>query len=155
MSVETIIALVVVGLLLIFCEVFIPGGILGTIGGVVLLGGIVAGFARDVNWGLGLLVAVMVLGSVGFYLWVKYFPRSRMGRQLILANDARTWQGYDATKQALLGKEGMAHSQLRPAGTAMIEGKRVDVVTQGELVDANSRVRVIKVEGNRVVVTEI
>jgi membrane-bound serine protease (ClpP class) len=52
----------------------------------------------------------------------------------------------------LLGKQGMTHTTLRPSGIAMIEGRRVDVVTEGVVLDAGVPVEVVKVEGNRVVV---
>jgi len=155
MGVETIIALVVAGLLLIFLEVFVPGGVLGVVGGVALLAGIVAGFVRGVYWGLGLLLSSLLVGLVGFYLWVKYFPRTRVGKKLILQNDAHDWHSFDDLNAALVGKEGVAHSTLRPAGTAMIDGKRVDVVTRGEMIDRDCRIRVVEVEGNRVVVTQV
>ena len=61
----------------------------------------------------------------------------------------------DATETGLSGllhREGAAVSDLRPAGVAEIEGQRVDVVTQGEMVAEGDRVRVTEVEGNRVVV---
>jgi len=61
----------------------------------------------------------------------------------------------DATETGLSGllhKEGTAASDLRPAGVAEIEGQRVDVVTQGEMIAEGDRVRVTEVEGNRVVV---
>jgi membrane-bound serine protease (ClpP class) len=73
----------------------------------------------------------------------------------MLDKDARGWKGTDPSHQALLGKEGLAHTTLRPAGTALIDGVRVDVVTRGELIDARTRIKVIAVEGNRVVVTAL
>ncbi len=60
--------------------------------------------------------------------------------------------GEDPTIQGLLHKTGVATSDLRPSGFATIEGRRVDVVTRGELLDKDTQIRVIQVEGNRVVV---
>ena len=116
--------------------------------------GIIGGFTISANWGFGLLLVTVVVGLVGFWLWVKYFPTSRIGKKLILQDDAHDWQGYDSLKQELVGKEGVAHSSLRPAGAAIIEGKRVDVVTRGEMIEAKSPIRVLEVEGNRVVVAK-
>jgi len=155
MSVEWIIALLVAGMLLIFCEVFVPGGVLGVIGAVLIVFAVGAGFARDVNLGFGLLLSSLVLGLTGFWLWVKYFPQSRMGKKLILANDAHDWHSYDSTNQELLGKEGISRSPLRPAGAAVIEGQRVDVVTRGEMLEQNTKIRVVEVKGNRIVVTGV
>ena len=68
---------------------------------------------------------------------------------------SRDWHSSDQGKRDLLGKTGIAHSMLRPAGTALIDGQRVDVVTRGEIVEAKSAIKVIVVEGNRVVVTAV
>ena len=152
MSVEWIIALLTAGLLLIFCEVFVPGGILGAIGAVLLVVAVGTGFWHDVNLGFGLLIATLVLGLTGFWLWVKYFPQSRMGKKLFLANDAHDWHSYDTSKQELVNKEGVSHTALRPSGTAIIEEQRVDVVTRGEMLEPNTPIRVVEVKGNRVVV---
>ena len=154
MSLETIITLIVAGMLLIFCEVFVPGGILGAVGAIVLLVGLVSGFIYDGNWGFGLMLGSLVFGMVGFWFWVKYFPRSRVGKKLFLSRDAHEWQGYDGANKELLGKQGVAHTPLRPAGTAIVDGKRVDVVTRGEMIERKSQVKIIEVEGNRVVVTK-
>lgn len=155
MGPETIIALAVGGMLLVLCEIFVPGGIIGGAGALLLLVAIVAGFIHDPTWGFWLLISTLLLGSCAFFLWIKYFPRTSMGKRLFLANDASDWHGFDTTNQQFEGREGVAHSTLRPAGTAIIDEQRVDVVTRGEMVEADSRIRVIEVEGNRVVVTKI
>ena len=62
---------------------------------------------------------------------------------------------FAADYAAWSGKEGEAATDLRPAGTVVMEGKKVDVVTSGELVVRGSKVKVVKVEGNRVVVKAI
>ena len=65
--------------------------------------------------------------------------------------------GYQGPRdfQHLLGKEGTTLTPLRPAGTAMIDGERYDVVSDGGYMDPNKPIKVIKVEGTRVVVREI
>ena len=73
----------------------------------------------------------------------------------MLDHDAREWKSSDVAQQDLEGKEGVAQSTLRPAGTALIDGVRVDVITRGEMIAARTRIKVIAVEGNRVVVTTL
>lgn len=153
MATGTIIALIASGLLLVFCEVFVPGGVLGALGGIAIVIGLVAAFMADPTLGLGLLLGTLVFGLFGFWLWMTYFPRSPLGRKMILGNDGRDWHGFDALNRDLVGMEGVAHTTLRPAGTAIIEGKRVDVVTRGDMIDAGARIKVIQVEGNRIIVT--
>lgn len=153
MTLETCIALVVAGLLLLFCEIFVPGGVLGLIGIALIAVGVISGFTIDISVGFWLFLGSTIAGMTGFYLWVKYFPDSRIGKKVFLSDDGHEWTGFDEHNAELLGREGVAHTPLRPSGTAIIDGARVDVVTRGELVDAQSKIRVIEVEGNRVVVT--
>jgi len=158
MSLELIISLVVAGILLVLCEVFIPGGVIGILGGVLLAIGIIGGFVHEAHGpelGMWLLFGSLVGGLAGLWAWIKFFPRSPMGKRLILQRDAKTWHGYDEGQSDLLDCEGTAHTPLRPAGTAVIGGKRIDVVTRGEMIDRRSRIRVIEVSGNRVVVEKI
>jgi len=154
MSTTSIIALVLSGYLLIGAEVFIPGGIAGFLGTVLVVAGILCGFIfLGPTAGLALLVTSGVLGLIGFWMWVKLLPKTPWGRRLLLDQDARDWKSSDTEKLGLEGKEGVAHTTLRPAGTALIDGRRVDVITRGEMIEARTRVRVVRVEGNRVVVT--
>ena len=152
MSVGLIAAMIVAGLLLVFAEGFIPGGVLGVVGGILLLVGVGGAFGHSVLWGSVLFVGVVIFGGVGFYYWITYFPSSRMGRKLILDTNGKDWHSFDDTAQDLLGKEGVAHSKLRPVGTAIIEGKRLDVMTRGEMIERRAAIRVIDVEGNKVTV---
>jgi len=55
----------------------------------------------------------------------------------------------------LRGQSGTASSYLRPAGVATVDGRRVDVLTQGEFIPAGTPIRVTRVEGARVFVEPI
>jgi membrane-bound serine protease (ClpP class) len=58
----------------------------------------------------------------------------------------------DQRDLALVGQDGTIEADCRPAGMARIDGRRVDVVTRGEWLESGARVRVVEVQGNRVVV---
>ena len=75
--------------------------------------------------------------------------------RLVLETETRASEGYVSSSREedeLLGKEGVTVSELRPAGIALINGRRTDVVTDGEFVAVDQVVEVIEVSGNRVVV---
>jgi membrane-bound serine protease (ClpP class) len=78
-----------------------------------------------------------------------------MGRRLILETALPAQAGFASPPEAdhgWLGKRGIAASTLRPAGLAHLNGTRVDVVTEGEYVEADEPIEVIRVDGNRIVV---
>jgi membrane-bound serine protease (ClpP class) len=82
-------------------------------------------------------------------------PRLPFGRRLVLEAEMGAEQGYTSPPESdrrQLGRTGTALSPLRPAGVADIDGLRVDVVSDGDFIEAGTAIEVTRVEGNRVVV---
>lgn len=155
--------LVAVGLVLLAIELFVtPGfGVIGVVGiGAVLAGLILsligAGATSEVIVGAMARVALSLLLAVAASVaLLRFLPRLPFGRRLILDTGLDTAIGYASAPEAdrqWLGKGGTAVSPLRPAGIAEFDGTRVDVVSQGEWIDAGAVIEVIRVEGNRIVV---
>ncbi len=155
----------IAGLLLLALEFFvIPGfGIAGIAGIALVLGtvffsmiGSLPGGA-DISRALVSFAVSLVLTVGGTILLFRYMPKSRSLSRLILAARQERADGFEVTAAAdrdLLGAVGTARSKLRPAGVADIGGRRVDVVTEGDFIDAGRAVEVVAVDGNRVVVRE-
>jgi membrane-bound serine protease (ClpP class) len=147
-----IIALVVVGFFLIAAEVFLPGLILGTIGLLCLAASVALVFV-EYGTSAGVLAA-FVIGAVtftGFLVWLNIFPRTFVGRRLLL----RTRQPADQTAEGhrtLVGVSGEALTPLRPSGTARLGGKRVDVTAVGEFLEQGTAIEVVAADGLRVAV---
>ena len=148
----TIFTLLIFGVLLLLLEIIIPGGVIGFIGLVCILIGVILGFMQNSYLGLGLLSGVTVLGIFALMLWIKFFPKTPMGKKIFLDKDAKDWQGFENSNTDLVGLTGITHTALRPSGLAIIKDRRVDVVTQGELIERDCPIRVLKVEGNRIIV---
>jgi membrane-bound ClpP family serine protease len=152
-----IITLFVLGILLIFLEIIVPGGILGFIGITLLATGVFM-TADSIIQGVA-YVSIMLL-ALGLLLVLSFrFPQTRrLWKRLSLPTRQTNSEGYVAPTQGLddfLGCKGIALSQLRPAGTADFDGVRVDVVTEGGFIPKDTPIKVIAVEGTRVVVREI
>jgi membrane-bound serine protease (ClpP class) len=158
--------LAVTGIVLLLVEAFIlPGfGIAGILGIFAILVALVLSTVGDGSTFQTLIMAAsrlglsLVLAIVLSMLMLKFMPRTRWGRQLVLDTDLTAESGFTSeplSDHALVGKVGIAMSNLRPAGIADIEGKRVDVVSDGDYIDAGLPVRVDHVDGNRIVVRRI
>ena len=91
-----------------------------------------------------------------FLLVVARLPSSRLWNKLVLHNSSRTEEGYVSAVGAvdLIGKMGKVLTELRPAGTVQIDGRPVDVVSEGAFIEKGTRVVVLSVSGSRVVVRE-
>lgn len=149
---EWILALVPCGLLLIVAEIFLPGGVLGLAGGGCLIAAAVIAFEQfGPAGGFLFTLAEVVLGAVVVLQAVRWIPKTPLGRGLVLDSAI---EGSAPAKEnaALLGREGVAITPLRPAGAARVDGRRLDVVTEGGLIEPGTPVKVIAVEGMRVVV---
>jgi membrane-bound serine protease (ClpP class) len=149
------IGLFALGILLMILEIFLPGGIVGTIGFVSIASGLVLA-AYDTQQGLASLGIAALITAVVTYFLVKKFGLRGLINRFVLGDEQKNEAGYVAPKNQrdLLGKTGIALTPFRPAGTAKIEGMRVDAVTAGGYIPAGTRVVVVLVEGTRVVVQE-
>ena len=152
------ILLFVLGLVLLVLEVaVIPGfGLTGVLGIASVIASIILAFG-DVQTALfSLSIAISVSVVAVILLWGR-IQQSRFWKRLVLSHEESPAAGYRAPADFsyLVGKKGFALSPLRPAGTAQIDDKRYDVVSEGGFVSANSSVEVVETEGTRVVVREI
>lgn len=158
--------LLAAGALLIGIEVFvIPGfGLVGALGIVTLLGGIVLSLvgAQDsyevVLTAAMRVVFALVAAIIASLVLMRFLPRTAVGRRLVLDTGLSARQGYASapeTDSHWLGKTGRASTPLHPAGIAEIDGERVDVVSTGEPIDVGESIRVVRVDGNRVVVRSL
>jgi len=162
------IILFVVGVILLVLEIFvIPGSaIAGVIGIILIIGSIFLSLvghnipfwdpesvARAVYQLSGALLSAFVI----LFLIARFLPKSKVFSRLILQHEEKADQGfvsYPSIKE-LIGKEGTALTTLRPAGSVELEGQRYDVVADWEYIPQGSKVKVIRVEGIKVVVKEV
>jgi membrane-bound serine protease (ClpP class) len=147
-------ALLASGLLLVFAEVFIPGGVAGVIGALALLGAMAIGLARfPAPWGFASALAIVVFGGIFLLLWVQLFPRSRTGRRIALHSDGADFKSAAAPPAELRGATGETLTALRPGGIALFAGKRYDVLAEGgDWIPASAPVRVTAIRDGRLVV---
>ncbi len=147
--------LLIVGALLLVAEVFLPGMIAGAIGLLCLGIGVVLSFTYfGVNVGASVTVGVLAGLAVGTILWFRYFPETKFAKRFISEGKIGDTAISDE-RRALLGRAGVALTDLRPSGTVKIDGRRVDVVTEGQMIDKDTPVTVVAIEGLRVVVRAV
>ena len=154
------IGLAAAGMLAIILEVFVPAaGIIGIAGLGSIIASVVIAYQRLGNLvGSIYLAVVLVLVPVFIVLYFRFFPRSPMGRWLISQDRQDHSRGYASFTPEkytdLTGKEGISLTVLRPVGTVLIDGIKYSVVTGGEYVEKDKTVKVVKVEGSRIVVRQ-
>ncbi|MGN7476627.1 NfeD family protein [Solibacillus silvestris] len=147
----------VIGLILVIAELFVPGGIVGIVGGALIIGSLLFAGESFVHMAYSILIAMLIAG-IGMVILMKFFGKKlHMFNRLVLKDATTTEEGYvsNTNRIELIGKTGQSITPLRPSGTVIVAQERLDVVTEGNYVDARKTVEIVKVEGSRIVVREI
>ena len=136
-----------IGVALIFLEVFIPsGGIIG----IVALAALGLGIYSFFHQGKILLGSMAGIGVAVFVISMFSFMLRRISLTETQNSDA-----VDNSLGEIMGRSGVTKSALRPAGVALIDGKRVDVVASSGFIENGKLITVVETSGNRVVVREL
>lgn len=151
------ILLLLLGIGLIIAEFFVTGGILGLLGAGSLIGSLyLAGY--DIGH-MSLSIAIALVVSIAAAIILFRFIGLERGifRHIVLSDRTTTELGYvsSVNRLELIGQEGVTVTQLRPSGTAIINNERLDVVSEGAFIERDQQIKVVKVEGMRVVVREL
>lgn len=152
------VGLFILGVVLLLIEIFlIPGFGLAGISGIILIFASIfftLGGGERALYSIGVVAAILL---VLFVILLILFPRLPIWKKLGLKERLETEKGYTSyTKiDELTGKEGTVLTTLRPAGTIEIDGKRYDAISIGEFIEKGAKIKVIKVEGGKIIVEKI
>lgn len=145
----------IIGLGLMVAEMFTPGlGVMGAFGIVALILAIVlsANSLLDALLTLAIILVVLLIAGVIIY---RSFEKGRLAHSSIVLKesiDSSSTSLNDQEVQQLVGRSGVALSALRPSGNAKIDGKRYDVVTNGEFIAKDAQITVECIDGLKILV---
>jgi len=144
------------GIILVLLEVFFPSfGVLSISAAAAFLACLVFAFRSDPLVGTVFLVVILVAIPIVLRFAFRLLPSTSIGRRIVLANPEERDDPGPAEHGPLLGREATTATELRPTGVIEIDGERIDVLTEGAWVARGARVRVVREEGNRVVVEPV
>ena len=139
-----------IGVALIFLEVFIPsGGIIG----IVALAALGLGIYSFFHQGKVLLGSLTGIGGTVFVISMFSFMLKRIS--LAETQDSEAFTSVDNSLDEIMGRSGVTKSALRPAGVALIDGRRVDVIASSGFIENGKLIKVVETSGNLVVVREL
>lgn len=153
-----VLLIVIGGVLLVLELLVIPGfGVAGILGIAAILVAIFKIFPDGYQWAY-VMAYTIIFSSIILIILFWLLPNSRFMKLFALntslADKESTLKVNDMDYSSFFEQEGEAISDLRPAGLAIINGLRVDVVTEGNYISRGSKIKVIEVSGNRIVVKE-
>lgn len=154
------VALILLGLALLAADLFLPsGGILSVLAITALIVGIVFSFNVSGTVGLSMTLAVALFVPGMLFLWTHYFPKTFVGRQMFLQaptdDEFVTNNPVTAELEQLRGRFGKTISALRPSGTTEFDGRRVDAMSEGNLIEPGNWVQCVDVKPGRVIVRKV
>ncbi len=150
-------ALIFVGALLMTAElVLYTSGVLAMAGlGTIIVGAIMV-VGQDPMLGLVTLIALFIAVPLFGKLFIRYWPSTPWGKRLLIQapGDATTIGDLPELRELdrLRGRYGKTMSPLRPSGITDFDGRRIDTLSEGDMIDAGQWVRCIDVRGSIVVV---
>lgn len=151
----TILILSTIGILAALAELVLPGGLLGVVAALCLIGAVIATFltygATAGTIALGILV---VAGLITLNLWMRLFHRLPFTKQLIL-NDAVGVDQALQERQTMTGRTGIALTDLFPSGRGDFGGEKIDIVTEGPSIKRGTKVEIVETRGPSIIVREI
>ena len=145
------------GVVFVAIELIMPTvGLLGIVGVAAMMYSVVLALGGDINALYSLLVS-LVAALIIFAAIVKRLPSSRLWNKFVLTDKSSRDRGFVASdeRRDLIGHVGKVLTELRPAGSALIDDTPIDVVSEGAYLEKGTAIKVIAVNGNRVVVRKL
>ncbi|NLF68175.1 MAG: hypothetical protein GX575_03870 [Candidatus Anammoximicrobium sp.] len=152
------ILLLAAGLGLIALELFVPsGGVLGILAALAIIASIAVAFNGGWVTGVVMVVATMLILPVALAAAIHYWPRTPIGRMILLETPQSEEEVLPDTPEHqrlkdLIGRRGVAKTKMLPSGAVVIDGRVYDAIGEGMAVDPGQAVRVTAVRTNRIVV---
>lgn len=150
------ILLLVVGMLIVVLEIFVPsGGVLGVLAVAAIVGSVVLAFSGSLQQGVLVLLLVFILTPLTVAYAFRVWPKTPIGKK-ILGGDLPTAEETLPASHLpeLVGKYGVARNNLWPNGEVLIDGKRHAALSEGKPIDAGESIRVTAVRMNRLIVCD-
>lgn len=145
-----IIVLALLGLIMVFAEILMPGfGLFGILGSISLLGSLLLTYHL---FGLTAFLVLLAALVVIFFGMIGFAKKSGLYNKVVLRDKQEAKDFDESTLGGLLGQIGETQTTLRPFGTARFDGKTVDVCSMGDFVDRGVKVQVVQIAGKTVTV---
>ncbi len=145
-----IVVLAILGLVMLFAEILMPGfGLFGILGTISLFGSLILTYRL---YGMVTFLIMLAAMVAIFFAMVYVAKKSGLYNKVILKDRQEAKDFDESVLQGLLGQVGITQSTLRPFGVAEFDGKMIDVCSQGDFIDRGEKVQVVQITGKTVTV---
>ncbi len=150
------IPLALIGFVLIYFEFFLPGGLVGILGGLLLIG---SAFVFAMEYGGAMWTMLYIFSLIALLVFTIKFALFRIKhtktKNTLYSNQDQEGFFASSFNEDLIGKEGVVASNLNPSGSIWIEEKRYQAVSNGPFIEKGEKVKIIRGQGSYYVVKKI
>tara|TARA_B100000900_G_scaffold370271_1_gene348666 strand:- start:4924 stop:5388 length:465 start_codon:yes stop_codon:yes gene_type:complete len=152
----TIILLFLAGVVLIGSEVFLPGGILGAIGGALMIGGIAVSYTEFGAF-IAFIATIVAIASVFLALFFEFkiLPRTPIGKQLFMSGAIKDSTTYIEAGDDVVGQIGRTVTALGPTGFVLLGSTKLEAASKTGFIEKNEEVRVTGKDNFRITVSKL
>ncbi len=144
-----------VGILLIVLETLLPGMIAGAIGTVLMGTGVYFSYRNyGTETGIWVLIVSIIILMIALALWFRFIPKSPFIQKFISDRSIHGDAGEELPSN-LVGQTGTAETRLYSCGKIRVGNRILDAITAGEGIEKGAPVKIVHVEGIKIVVQEI
>jgi membrane-bound ClpP family serine protease len=150
------IGLLLIGLLLIFIEFYLPGAVAGTAGALIFIASLIVATYEFESWYTIVIFYVVAFGLlITLCQWALKMIKSASPESSVYLNDDQ--EGYKSPQfdAELIGKQGRALTDLRPSGYIFVAGKKVQAISQSTYIEKGTEIEVIDGESSYLIVKEL
>lgn len=150
------IILLITGFILVGIEMVLPGFSAPGISGIICLVAGIFCLADSVMEGVIITIGVLVVLGILMAVLLWLMSHGKIKTPIVLEEEQKRTEGYLSSSDLnyLLGKSGTAVTDLRPAGIAKFDDIKFDVMSDGSYITNGAAVKIIRVEGSKLVVRE-
>lgn len=152
-----VLVIFIVGLIFLLVEAFAPGfGVPGILGIIAIITSIVMS-SSSIEQALLSLLFSFILTIIAIIVLIKFVPKRKFLDKILLSTSLDSASGYLSNKnyKEYEGRTGITITPLRPSGTVLVDDKRLDVVSENAYINKDEKIRIVKVEGRRIIVRKI
>lgn len=153
---STIITLIIVALILFFFEIFAPGGILGFMGVILMIGACASAYIDYGAMGASVTFIFCLIISIGMLvLELKIIPKTKFGQKFFHKGSNQAKSVERQAGDEIIGKEGETYTRLNPTGIVLIDGKQYEAFSQEGLLEKGASIRVVNQDAFRIIVEKV
>lgn len=140
------ILLALFGLIMIFLEFFVPGGILAVLGAIAIIAGTVILSVWGPGWNVAgpYLIVCLLLSALTCYIAIRRIKKSGKKDSFYHSKDQEGYVSFSLSSE-LVGKTGIAVSDLKPSGHVSIEGSPFQAVSERGYINKDTEIVVLSI----------